>query len=407
MFVNLGICSTLGVFLTSLAEYSGWDLGAVGQIGTVNTLGNIVLSVVAIKSLQKLGVRITMLISVLACALHMQFYTFATPGANMPSLIFMYAAGLTASFAITFGTHAACGALIADWFVERREQVTGWVFSGAGFGAAIWVFIAGQLFRYMDYKGCYRVLTVCCLVIGLLALAFLVKDCAKSGQKPLGWERASELEKAASESNSNAAGVDKKTALRSPSFWILVVALLFSCVSGSAFLSYSPSWWQQGGMSSSTAANWTAIYLVLSGFVLMLVGSIFKRFGPSFFTIVVCVAFVLCCVCMLVWAGSPTVMMMVLTVLFGAISYPIMASIPNLIGQSVFGMRDFAAISATLMTAVYAGQFFASPIMAGFLASEGGMALAWKFFAACAVIGMVLILLALRLSPMVRQKQNN
>ena len=68
IFVNLGVASTLGVFVTSLAEYSGWDLGAVGYIGTVNTVGNVILSILAVKFLSKFGAKKTMLIGVLACA---------------------------------------------------------------------------------------------------------------------------------------------------------------------------------------------------------------------------------------------------------------------------------------------------------------------------------------------------
>ena len=147
IFANLGACTTLGTFIATLANYSGHSVGAVGQIATVNTICNIVLSVVALKALGKLGARKTMLISVIACAAHMIFYTFVTPGANPQSLIFMYIAGGLASFAITFGTHAVCSSVIAEWFVEKRAQVTGMVLSGAGLGAAAWVFLAGQLFK--------------------------------------------------------------------------------------------------------------------------------------------------------------------------------------------------------------------------------------------------------------------
>ena len=73
MFVNLGACTTLGIFLTSLSEYSGWDLGMVGYIGTVNTIGNVVLSLVAIKFLSKFGAKVTMLVSIIACAAHVHF----------------------------------------------------------------------------------------------------------------------------------------------------------------------------------------------------------------------------------------------------------------------------------------------------------------------------------------------
>lgn len=397
MFVNLGACTTLGIFLTSLSEYSGWDLGMVGYIGTVNTIGNVVLSIVAVKALSKLGARTTMLISVLACAIHVHLYTFATPGANISSLVFYYLAGFMASFSITFGTHAVCSSVIADWFVEKREQISGVVFSGAGFGAAIWVFAAGQLFKVVDFKGCYRILSIFILAIGLFSVICLIKDPKKLGQKPLG------LDKASTDSTGESVevpGISKGEALRSPAFWVLAAALLFVCMSGSAYMSYAPSWWQTNGLDATAAANWNAIYLVISGAVLLAVGKVFAKTGPKAFTVIVCAAFVAAMACMVALNGHPATLILVGCVVFAALAYPLNASIPGLIGQSVFGGRDFAAISATLMTGVYIGQALTAPVMNAFLATEGGMGAAWIFFGATALVGMVLIIISISISPM-------
>lgn len=406
IFVNLGVASTLGVFVTSLAEYSGWDLGAVGYIGTVNTVGNVILSILAVKFLSKFGAKKTMLIGVLACAIHTQFYCFATPGHNTFSLLCMYIAGFLASFCITFGTHAVCGAVIAEWFVEKRDQITGIVFSGAGFGAAIWVFLAGQLFKYMNYKGSYRVLAVLALIIGLFAVFCLIKSPKDLGQKPLGWEKAEAMEQAAAENAADLTGVDKATATKSASFWVLAAALLCVCMAGSAFMAYCPAWWQMNGFSATAASNWDALYLLLSGLVLLFVGKVTAKVSPSVFAILVCAAFVACMACMYFLGSTPTTMMMILIVLFGALAYPLNASIPGLMGQSIFGLKDSGAISATLMTAVYVGQALYAPIMARFLASEGGMASGWLFFAGAAILGMVLILVAIAISPMKKLSRN-
>ena len=397
MFVNLGACTTLGIFLTSLSEYSGWDLGMVGYIGTVNTIGNVVLSIVAVKALSKLGARTTMLISVLACAIHVHLYTFATPGANISSLVFYYLAGFMASFSITFGTHAVCSSVIADWFVEKREQISGVVFSGAGFGAAIWVFAAGQLFKVVDFKGCYRILSIFILAIGLFSVICLIKDPKKLGQKPLGWDKSSTDSTGESV---EVPGVSKSEALRSPAFWVLAAALLFVCMSGSAYMSYAPSWWQTNGLDATAAANWNAIYLVISGAVLLAVGKVFAKTGPKTFTVIVCAAFVAAMACMVALNGHPATLILVGCVVFAALAYPLNASIPGLIGQSVFGGRDFAAISATLMTGVYIGQALTAPVMNAFLATEGGMGAAWIFFGATALVGMVLIIISISISPM-------
>ena len=404
MFVNLGVCTTLGVFLASLAEYSEWDLGTVGYIGTVNTIGNIILSIVAVKSLDKLGVRKTMLISIIACAAHMCFYCMVTPGRNTMSLMFMYIAGFLASFSITFGTHASCSTIIAKWFIEKREHLTGIVFSGAGFGAAIWVFLAGQLFRVTDYKGCYRVIIILTLIIGLAAILILVKEPEKMGQKPLGWEKA---EEAAGDAEAvDLPGVEKASAMKTPSFWLLAAALLCVCSAGSTFMAYSPAWWQANGWSATAASNWDALYLLLSGFVLLFVGKILAKVKIKVFVIGVCVAYAIAAIVSSMMSGSPVAMLMILIVLFGALAYPLSASIPGLMGQSIFGAKDAGAISATLMTAVYLGQALYNPIVARFLASEGGFPAAWRFFAGAALLGMVLILAAIAMSPM-NKKENS
>ena len=181
---------------------------------------------------------------------------------------------------------------------------------------------------------------------------------------------------------------------------MLSLALLFVCVSGTAYMSYAPSWWSANGMDATTSANWNAVYLVLSGLVLLGVGKVFAKTGPAVFTIIVCIAFAAAMACMIALNGQPVTMIMVGCVLFAALAYPLNASIPGLIGQSVFGGKDFAAISATLMTAVYVGQALCAPIMSAFLATEGGMGTAWLFFGGTALVGMVLIIVSIAISPM-------
>ena len=388
IFVNLGACTTLGTFIATLANYSGHSVGAVGQIGTVNTICNVVLSMAAIKVLEKIGAKKTMLISIFACALHMQLYTFVTPGANTQSLLLMYTAGGLASFSITFGTHAVCSAVIADWFIEKRPQITGLALSGAGIGAAAWVFLAGQLFQITDYKNCYRVMSLLVLVLGLFAVIFLIRTTTEKGQKPLGWESENEE----TPDNAAAAPITYQQAIRSTSFKVLIVALLFATIGGTAFLSFAPTWWQMNGMSATNAANWNAAYLLIAGILLMAAGTISTKLRMSGFVIYVCSAFVLTFICLNLWAANDSNLLMILTVLLAAAAYPVCASIPSFVGTEAFGPQVFAQISATLMIAVYLGQAIASPLMAVFLSSSGGMGLAWNVFAGTTAIGMLCLL---------------
>lgn len=396
IFVNLGGASTLGVFLPSMSEYTGWSVATLGYNGTFNTIGNVLLSLVCVKLLSKYGPRKLMFISVIGIFLNFSLYTFSKPGQDMLSLILIYLAGPMASFAIVFGTHAVCTSLISSWFVEKRGKITGMVLSGASFGTAAWVFAAGQMFKYMDYRACYRILSFVILAIGLLAVIFLVREPEKMGQKPLGWDTA-EDETIDTESLS---GVTRKEAIRTPSFWFFAGALLLAGMAGSAWLVYSPTWWTMNGQTATQAANWNAIYTVIAGVVMLGVGAAFSKMGPTLFSICTCIAFSICMVLLVIYGSTPTITIMILTVVFGALSYPLSASIPSIVGQSIFGPKEFSAISATLMTGVYLGQALYAPVMGVFLNSEMGFLGGWKFLCGVGIVTMVLLLASIATSPM-------
>ena len=243
IFVNIGVCTTLGVFIAQLASFSGWSLSACVIIGTINTIVNLLLSLVAIPVAKKIGYRWTMLISILAVALHVNMYCFATPGQNVGTLICFYIGGALASVAIAFGSHAVCSGLIAEWFLDshQREKVTGTVLSGAGFGAAIWVFLAGQLFKYFTWQQCYRIITVIALVFGLIAVLFLIRTPKEVGQLPM----PAKEENDTVTDPSKLPGVTHKAALKSGSFWLLVIGMLCSVTACSAIISYAAAYWHE------------------------------------------------------------------------------------------------------------------------------------------------------------------
>ena len=397
IFVNLGAASTLGVFLPSMSEYTGWSVATLGYNGTFNTIGNVLLSLICVKALSKLGPRKLMFISIIGIFLNFQLYTFATSGQDTLSLVLIYLAGLAASFAIVFGTHAVCTYVISSWFVEKREKIIGMVLSGASFGAAAWVFAAGQMFKYMDYRSCYRILSFVILAIGLLAVIFLIREPEKMGQKPLGYEKVSENDKV---DTSALPGVTRKDAIKTASFWFFALALLLGGMEGSAWLVYSPTWWTMNGQTATQAANWNAIYTVIAGLVMLGVGAAFKKLGPTVFSIATSVAFSVCMVLLVVYGSTPTTTIMILTVVFGALAYPLSASIPSIVGQSVFGPKEFGAISATLMTGVYLGQALYAPVMNIFLSSSSGFVGGWKFLCGTGIVTMVLLVLSIATSPM-------
>ena len=93
--------------------------------------------------------------------------------------------------------------------------------------------------------------------------------------------------------------------------------------------------------------------------------------------------------------------LLILTLVLGAIGYPLQASIPSLCGQSIFGPREFGAISASLMTFNYLGQFLYAPVM-----SICGMKLGWIVYGVFTLIGLVILIAAIGASPYRKSLKN-
>ena len=398
IFVNLGICTCLGVFLASIAEYIGWDVGTVAILGTLNTVGNIFLSLVVVQVVKKIGVRWTMLISIIACALHITLYTFTTPGQNPGSLALMYIGGLIASVAITFGSHAVCTSLVAEWFADThgREKVTGMVVSGAGFGAAIWVFFAGQLLANFSWQDSYHIMAIVGLVIGLVAVFIFIRTPKQVGQEPKGLELARQEAKVAE--GQELPGVTRKQALKTASFWLLCIGMVLAIAGASGFISYNATYWQSMGMDITESANWNAAWLILSAVIMLFVGNMFKKIGGKGFTIYVSVAFALACVFMILWGNQLQTYLVIITIIFGALGYPLCAAYPTLVTHSMFGPRDIGAIVGTSMAAVYIGQMLGPLTLTAFLPM--GWTTVWAIWAIMAIIGMVILLIVVTKSPM-------
>ena len=400
IFVNLGICTTLGVFLASIAAYIGWDLGTVAICGTLNCVVNIILSLFVPVLMKKLGFRKLMLISIIAVCGHILIYTLAQADSSVMSLAFIYIGAMVASIAIQFGTHAVCSGFIAEWYADThsREKVTSTVVSGAAFGAAGWVFLAGRLLDSLpDYKSCYYVLAIIGIIIGLVAVIGFVKTPAQLGQEPAGLEIAKQEAEEASANADSLPGVTKVQALKSVSFWMLVIGFVLAITAASGFISYNASYWQAMGMTPGESATWNAIWLLLSAVILIFAGKMFKMIGNKGFTIYVCVTFALSCFMMIDWGNSLNVGLLVLVIILAALGYPLCAAFPTLVAHSIFGPREIGAIIGTSMTAVYAGQAIGPVTFSAFLGA--GWNVVWTLWAVMALAGMIFILIACLKAP--------
>ncbi len=395
MFVNMGCGGTIGTFMGSLSKYTEWPVGTIGYVGTISVIGNILFSLVAARLVKTWGPRKLMGISIICTVVAMMLYTFTVPGQSVLSLVMIYSAGFIVAIAVTFGSFAVCTVLVSQWFIEKRETMTGIVLSAAAFGGSFWNFLAGQLFRFMEFKGCYRVMSVLALVIGIIAMLFFIKEPEAFGQKPLGWDKAQSKK----DEKKELEGMTKAAALKTPSFWMLFAAFICVCGAGAAFVAYGQSWWQSNGFDRTTTATYYSLYVLIGGVSLMLAGKLVSKIRAAAFAGIVGLLFIGGLLFQIMLPGNPSGTMILMVCICFGLAYPLNTSMPSLVTQSVFGPKESGAIQAQLQTGVYIGQFAYSIVVGQFLKTEAGYVGAWKFFIGAVAIWAILIIGAALLSP--------
>lgn len=395
MFVNMGCGGTIGTFISSLSSYTEWPLGTIGYVGTISVIGNILFSIVAARLVKTKGPRKLMIVSLICAIVPMMLYTFASPGQKVLSLALIYLAGFIVSISVTFGSFAVCTVLVSQWFIDKRETMIGIVLSAAAFGGSFWNFLAGQLFRVMEYQGCYRVMSLLAAIIGIIAMTFFVKEPEILGQKPLGWKTAQEKQA----ENKALAGVTKAEAVKTPSFWLLFAAFICVCGAGAAFVAYGQAWWQANGFDRTFTASYYSLYVLIGGASLVVAGKLVSKIRAAAFTAIIGALFITGLVFQVTLPANATGTTILLICLFCGLAYPLNTSMPGLVTQSIFGPRESGAIQAQLQTAVYVGQFAYSIVVGQFLKTSAGFAGAWKFFIGAVALWAILIIAASALSP--------
>lgn len=397
MFIVMGIGGTIGTFLPSLVKYSEWDLRTIGYFGTIHVLGNILFSFVAAKLVRTWGPKKLMGIALCCVIIFMLMFTMIVPGRQIITIVLIYTAVFILSIAIGFGTFAVCTAFVSKWFVEKRETMVGIVLSAAAFGASCWNILAGQLFRFMEFKSVYYVMCVISAVGGFLVMKFLIKTPDDVGQKPFGWENAEKI--AAEKAAIAIPGVTKAVAVKSASFWMLFAAFICVCGAGAAFVAYGQAWWQANGFDRTVTASYYALYVLVGGLSLALAGKIVSKIRAAAFAAIIGMFFIAGLICQILLPGNPTSSMILLISICLGIAYPLNTSMPGLVTQSVFGPRESGSIQAQLQSSVYIGQFAYSLVVGQFLKSSAGFIGAWKFYIAAVAVWALLIIGAAVLSP--------
>ncbi|HRW19185.1 MAG TPA: MFS transporter [Dermatophilaceae bacterium] len=327
----------------------------------------------------------------------------ANLGLSMTSnVIWLYLMAGVQGIAITFATTLPISAMVTNWFYRHRGLALGLATAGSGLGGVIFVpLILNALLPSLGWRGTYLALGAVQIVL-LLPLSLLVLRTRPEdkGLLPLGHEELLAAQAAAG--TTVRPGLTQGQVLRSPAFWALGAALIFSGISVNGMISnFAPI---LGSLQSPTAI--VGFILGSVGLFVMgakfLAGWLYDRLSLILAIALISLANAAQFFFMLKPDSMVSAVMFNLLHGFGATMVTIT---PAYLAGKLFGDRDYAAVYGWVSTFALLGAAIA-PIFGGFfygssketsgLANAQSLVWAWLVMG---LVGFVLYLVTVRLKP--------
>jgi MFS family permease len=331
MFVTLvlvfgGGYDTVPVFLPALLKgFPKWSRAEVSLLPSVLAL-SAGLSVLPVGWLvDRIEARIVMIAGALLAA-----GAFLLASASH-SLATMIAAYLILGLGISAGTVLPASLVVANWFTKRRGLAMGIALSGSTVGGSVMTLVAGHVFQVAGWRTAYIVLGVPMLVVTIPLIALIVRS------RPPG-----AIHMTVAESAELLEGFETSEALRTRSFWMIVLANFFFAFTAAGSLIHLAAHLEGIGYKTTAAALVVSLVFAFAALGKVVMGSVADRLTAR-------IALVLCFLIQiaglsLVFGAARVGMIFVFVPVYGiAIAAPLML-LPLLIAESL-GIKRYGFLS--------------------------------------------------------------
>jgi len=285
------------------------------------------------------------------------------------------------------------------WFPDKKGLITGLAVAGFGFGAMLWVKLAGawgHLIETVGLSNTFAVYGAAFLV--LVAIGGIWMVFPPRGWKPAGWTAPPAKAGIVSDSVSCGAG----HMLRTPQFYMIFTAFVFSSGAGLMTIGlmklFPREALQAAGMSptaaSAVAGTAMAVFFSLAnGFGRVAWGSLSDKLGRKMSVVVMCLSQGIFVIAFTKMAGTPALLYLG-AALIGFNFGGNFALFPTITADT-FGSKNIAQLYPLVFLAYGVGGI-GGPILGGRLGDLGNFPLA---FTICGVLCLAASGLALMLRP--------
>lgn len=399
LFANMGMNSVFTIFLSKFKEtWPDADEATIALAATFGCAMAFVCSTFLVGPvLKRLSPRTIFLLCGALAVVYCVLYAAAT------SVLMIIIAGLFGGIVLSFGVHAMGIAAITPYFKDYKEKtgtVIGVVLSSAALGAAAFSFGPGILMNLgVDWREIYLLIGAA-VVFCNVAAYLLIPKAQKAAEK--------NAASATDESEAQASGLTLKQALKTPSFWLVFVGILFMTIMYQGLCTYMPYYLEACKMSSAQASSMQGI-MQLIGIVFILMGGVLvNKIGVKGLILFAGVPLAVgCLLYAYVFPHKATVWFAVICSVL-CVTGGVISNICPVITPTLFGNRSLNKINPIYSGgAFWGGAALASQVVGRVLTKTGSFSNAFLAASIIGVIGMFALFLALAASPLKGKKAAN
>ncbi len=315
--------------------------------------------------------------------------------AVVPNIYIMYLLFGACGFASCLIGAVPIVILTSNWFIKDRGLATSIAFSGSGISTMIMSPIVTAVIMNSGWRTGYVVIAATCLVLSLTAVLFFIKEKPSlMGLLPYG---ATETDN----EKTTLSGLTRAQTLRTKSFWIFSLGILFSSLTAYGVIYHMVTFWTDLGIDGETAA---LLFSITNGIGILskaLMGGVYDRFGVKKASAFCCLLTFISFVCLpmsksMVFAGASAV--------FFGLGSGIQIAPPTAMTNALFGDLDYSANYSVVTLIYFVGIAIGNLISAMLYDNFGSYNPAWILYAVMIVVTFGLWITAERVAESERRK---
>lgn len=394
----LGFASSAkGIYVKPLTEYLGLERSLYSIGDSLRYLVVSILSVFFGTLVEKFGPKKLILAGLISILLALVCYATAT------DLTLIYIGGILLGVGFGWTTTTMVGYIVNLWNKKDKGTIMGFILAANGIGGGIGVQLLSPIINASPtgYKTSYFIVICIVAVIALLMLVFF-KDKPPVEEESLPLEEKVEIKKDEWE------GIDFKTAVKRPYFYITVFCVFVTGIMLQGATSVNAPMYADIGIDANMVSIILTVGMLFLALFKVVMGRVFDKLGLRT-SVTICTISALASMIMLCFIDNSTfgIVLCFVYCFVSSIGCPLTTIMLPLYALGMFGQKSYPKILGIIVTANTVGNIFGEPLMNMFYDIMGNYQMGLYVVVLSLALVCVLIQIAMTLAQKERKNQTN